>query len=200
MKLVSIVEGHGDQRALPVLLRRLALAITPGSWVEVPRPIRIPRSTLLKPGELERAVSLAAFQAGADDGIIIILDADDDCPAILGEELRRRARATRSDRRIALTLANREFEAWFLAAASSLAGHCSLLPHLEAPADPEGIRDAKGWLTRHSVPGQPYKETLNQPAMAELMDLEAARRAASFRKLWRDVAWLLAPADAAGQS
>lgn len=35
-------------------------------------------------------------------------------------------------------------------------------------------------------------ETLDQPALAAVLSLAAARQADSFDKLWRDVAWLLA--------
>lgn len=40
--------------------------------------------------------------------------------------------------------------------------------------------------------GQRYVETLDQPALAAVLSLAAARQADSFDKLWRDVAWLLA--------
>lgn len=38
---------------------------------------------------------------------------------------------------------------------------------------------------------QHYVATLDQPALAAVMDLAAARRAGSFDKLWRDLASLL---------
>ena len=39
--------------------------------------------------------------------------------------------------------------------------------------------------------GQRYRETLHQPALTSLFDLDAARAAPSFDKLWRDVIDLL---------
>jgi hypothetical protein len=191
MKIISIVEGHGDQHALPLLLRRIVLNLGLPTQVEIPKPIRVSRSKILKEGELERAVELAALQLDEAGGILILLDADDDCPAALGKVLITRARLARSDKRIEVTLAKSEYESWFLASICSLAGARDLLPGIPPPPSPEDIRDAKGWLTRNSHPGRPYKETLDQPAFSELMDLDAARGCASFRKLCRCVTRLL---------
>ena len=77
---------------------------------------------------------------------MILLDADDDCPAELARALARRAEAVRPDRRIRVVLAKREFEAWFLAAAQSIAGRRGIRESVAPPADPESIRDAKGFL------------------------------------------------------
>ncbi len=191
MKIVSIVEGHGDQSAVPLLIRRIVNAIEPGTWVDAPTSIRKSRSKLLKEGELERAVTFAALQLDGPGGILIVLDADEDCPATLGMQIRERARAARPDKRIEVVLAKQEFEAWVIASATSLAGRRNLLPNLQAPQNPEELRDAKGWLTRNSQPGRPYKETIDQPAFAELLDLEAAKCTPSFRKLWRDLESLI---------
>jgi hypothetical protein len=86
-------------------------------------PIRIPRSRLLKPGELERAVDLAGRRVGDGGGLCILLDAEDDCPAELGPRLLKRVRSScRPGIALSLVLAKREFESWFLAAARSLRG------------------------------------------------------------------------------
>jgi hypothetical protein len=41
------------------------------------------------------------------------------------------------------------------------------------------------------APGHSYRETLDQPALTDVFDLNAARVAPSFDKLWRDVGALL---------
>jgi len=58
--LSCIVEGHGDAAALPVLLRRMTERMIPGAVLDLGCVLRIPRTRLIKPGELERAVELAA--------------------------------------------------------------------------------------------------------------------------------------------
>ena len=186
--IIAIVEGYGEVEAVPILIRRIADAIVPGTVPQVQKPIRVPRNRLLKEGELERYIELAASQSGADGRILIILDADDDLPCEKGPEILRRAKATRSDRRIRVVLACREYEAWFLGAADSLVEVRRLSSDTTAPVDPEAIRDAKGWLADRMAAGGAYKETRDQPAFSALFDLERARRGApSFDKMWRTV-------------
>lgn len=189
--LITIVEGRGEVSAVPILIRRIAAAI-PSVAPQVPKPIRVKRNRFLKENELERYVDLAARQAGSDGCILIILDADDDCPPERASEILQRATAVRSDCRIRVVLAQREYEAWFLAAADSIAGHRELRSDTTAPAEPESIRDAKGWLTSRMPPGRVYKETRDQPALTMMFNLDQARRGArSFDKMWRTVVDLM---------
>jgi hypothetical protein len=46
LRIATVVEGHGEVKALPVLLRRIAAAIAPDVWVDVRLPYRQPRSNL----------------------------------------------------------------------------------------------------------------------------------------------------------
>jgi hypothetical protein len=190
VKIAAVVEGHGDAKALPILVRRIAERVA-ASPVEVLRPMRVAKSKLVMKGELERAVEFVARQITSDDGIVILADADDDCPGQRGPELLARARNQRRDRRIAVVLARREYEAWFLAAAQSLRGSRGLPAELEELPDPEGVRDAKGWLASRMPRG--YSETLDQPAFTAIFDLDDARRADSFDRMYRDLERLLTP-------
>ncbi len=163
----------------------------PGVNVQVPLPIRVERNRVLKAGELERAVELAALQTGQDGCILILLDADDDCPAEIAPEVLLRAIEARGDRDIRVVLATMEYEAWFLAAADSIAGRHGIDAAATAPDDPESIRGAKEWLGARMPRGQRYRATLHQAALTAIFDLDAARAAPSFDKLWRDVSELL---------
>ncbi|MEO3855758.1 DUF4276 family protein [Acrocarpospora sp. B8E8] len=190
--IASVVEGHGEVRALPVLLRRITQAA--GIWdIKIPEPHRIPRGTLVAPNGVESAVrKVAALNAISAGGILVLADSDDDCPATLGPELLARARQARADKNISVVLAHREFEAWFLAAATSLSGCRGLADPLQPPDNPEGIQGAKEWLTARKVDGTPYKETADQAALAGTFDLVEARKAApSFDKFCRDVERLI---------
>ena len=190
--IVAIVEGDGEVEAVPILIRRIAAVETPGVFPDVPKPNRVQRGRILKPGGIEPYVELAALQGGPDGGILILLDADDDCPRDLAPEILRRATEARGDRRIQVVLAQREYEAWFLSAADSLAGNRGLREDITAPGDPESIRGAKEWLTRQMPRGRSYRARLDQPELTKGFDLERARRsAASFRKMWRAVTALL---------
>lgn len=192
VRIATVVEGYGEVEAVPVLLRRMAAVIRPGLHIDSPRPRRVGRGRLLRPGELETVVSAAVEQVGPGANVLVLLDADDDCPALVGPELVQRARKARPDVRFAAVLAKREFEAWFLAAAPSLASHRGLARSLQRPADAEVPRDCKGWLSRHRVDGKAYKPATDQAALTALFDLDMAREySASFGKLWRDLERML---------
>jgi hypothetical protein len=86
-------------------------------------------------------------------------------------------------------LAKREYEAWFLAAASSLRSHVRLRDTADAPSDPEGIAGAKEYLVRELlVPEAAYSETVDQVAFTAIMDFAQALRCRSFEKLCSDLA------------
>ena len=122
VKIGCIVEGYGEVKAVPVLIRNVTHKLFPELQVSIPTPIRTARSKVVKEGELEQRIELAAQKVGGRGGILVVLDSDDDCPAELGPVLLDRAFQTRSDLPIAVVLAKCEFEAWFLAAAESLRG------------------------------------------------------------------------------
>jgi Domain of unknown function (DUF4276) len=189
--IACVVEGHGEKEAVPTLLRRIAAEIAPGLHIWLPPPYRINRSKLMMPGELEKAVGTQANRVDGGGGVLVLVDADDDCPATFGPALLARAQATRRDRMVAVVLAKHEFEAWFLASAASLAGHRGLPATLQPPPDAEAVRGAKEWLNR-ARSGRPYKETSDQAALAALFDMAVARKnAPSFDKLWRETERLL---------
>lgn len=190
ISIASIVEGDGEVAALPVLLRRLASELEPAVAISLVQPIRVRRDRFLnKDEEFRRQLLLAAAKSGDDGWILIVLDADDDCPGVLGPRLCERARQLIPHRRLSVVLANREFEAWFIAAAESLQGvrGFSLKPD-EAIPEAEVPRDAKGWMKRH-MNRLAYSELLDQPAFSARMDLQQALdKSRSFRKLcdeWR---------------
>jgi hypothetical protein len=191
--IACIVEGHGELDAVPIVLRRVGAIIDPLRQVRASRPYRVPRGSIVKPGELERYIELAAREVSPSGAVLVLLDADKDCAAQLGPELLQRAQQQRPDTPVGVCLAVVEFEAWFLAAAISLRGARGLPDNLEPPPDPEAIGGAKGWLRRHRTDGLSYSETVDQPALAHRFDLDAARSGApSFDKFWREVERLMA--------
>lgn len=184
MTVVPIVEGDGEVAALPVLLRRLGERLSPAIPVDVSYPIRVRRDQFLQRNDVfEKQLRLAALKCVQSGWILILLDADDDCPKVLAEDIMRRARAIAPDRRISVVLANREYEAWFLASADSLNGKRGFARPPGALPDAETARGAKEWLSRH-IPGGKYREVSDQPAFSASMDLQQAHdNSRSFRKL-----------------
>jgi len=185
MKVGLIVEGHGEIHSAPILLRRILQELAPELHPSILAPLRVPRGQLVKEEGLRNAIEFVARKVGNDGRILLLLDADDDLPCVLGPRLLALARGFRPDRDVSVVVAQREYEAWFLTAAESLRGHRKLPVELAPPDAPEAIRDAKGWLSQHKSDG--YSETIDQPALTSIFDLTAARRADSFDKLFREV-------------
>ena len=189
--IAPVVEGPGDVAAVPGLIRQVATHVAPGVGVEVLRPHRRPRSSLVRSGELER-YSRIALSGSVEAHLLVVIDADDDCPAELGSELLERVEELRP-RRVAVVMAKREFESWFLASAESLGGRRGLRSPLEAPPDPEAIRGAKEWIQANRTDGRAYRPTVDQAALTAGIDIDLARnRSASFDKFCRVLeGWLL---------
>lgn len=187
ISIASIVEGDGEVAALPILLRRLAAERDPVSMANPLQPIRVRRDRFLnKEDEFRRQLLLAAAKCGDDGWILIVLDADDDCPASLGQQIYQRAQQYVPHRRLSVVLANREFEAWFIAAAQSLHGVRGFSVATDERVEAEIPRDAKGWMRAHMHKGS-YSEILDQPAFAARIDLQQAfDNSRSFRKLCKE--------------
>ena len=185
MKVGLIVEGHGEERSARILITRVLQALGSSLHPDILPAYRLSRGKLVKKEELERTIELMARKVGADGRILVLLDADDDLPCELGPRLLEWARSYRPDRDTSVVVANHEYEAWFLTAAESLRGKRGLPADLTPPAAPEGVRDAKGWLSHRMPDGD--SETLDQPALTSVFDLNVARRADSFDKFVREV-------------
>ena len=185
---------------MPVLIRRMLATLNPGVQIEVGRPIRQARGTLLKEGGIERAVGLATIEIQEQGAVLILLDSEGSCPADLAAEVLARAVQSRPDKIISIVLAHQEFEAWFLAAASSLRGRCGLNEAIEDHDSPETVADCKGWLARWKPAAFKYSETVDQVALAATFDLELAKRARSFRKLCAEIERICQSAKAAAEA
>ena len=182
--IALIVEGYGDVEAVPVLVRRVAAHVAPAVAVDVLRPHRRSRLKLVRSGELERYGRIAL--AGSPEAhLLVLVDADTDCPAELGPQFLERV-ASLQTRRVGVVLAKHEFENWFLASAESLGGRRGLRSPLDPPVDPEAIRGAKEWIQANRTDGRAYRPTVDQAALTEGIDIDLARRrSASFDKFCR---------------
>ncbi len=185
--LVPIVEGHSEVQSVPVLLRRL-LVQQRKYEIQVARPVRVGRYKVVRAGELERAIELARCRTEGCNAILVLLDADDNCPKYIAPDLLARARKASGGIPVSVVLAKSEFEAWFLGSLASLQGVRGLPEKVKLPTNPESIRDAKGYLTHQMMGGRTYVQVDDQPALADRFDLQLARqRCPSFDKLVRDV-------------
>ena len=191
--IVPIVEGQGEVQALPNLLYRIARYLQPDAIIRVNNPIRVKSGSFLHDATyFARQMQLAAAKAAQSQGtVLILLDCEDDCPAVLGPDLSRRAQAVRNDVTTVVVLAHREFETWFMTAARSLRGHASLSLELDAPAAPEQTRGAKEWLSRHM--SVPYDPIIHQLELTRAFDLDEAQVNPSFARLVQKIRTILSP-------
>ena len=118
MVVQPIVEGQGDVAAAPILLRRLAAEAE--AWnVQIARPHRRRRNRLSRMADFQNAVRVALLTPDCT-GVLILFDADDDCPRECAPEFEAWAREASRDVPSAVVMANHEYEAWFLASMKSL--------------------------------------------------------------------------------
>ena len=199
LNLCCIVEGKGDVSALRVLIERLSEESNGGFWVNlVKNPLRTSKHRLIRQDddtELRKKISLAALNLegiSTPRGILILIDADDDCPAKLGPELLNRARHLRSDIPMSVVVAKSEYESWLLAGIEGLEGNHGFPEELSPINDPELIRNGKGKLGELRSSHGVYKPTADQASLTSSFDLAKAReRSASFSRFCRQISSLL---------
>jgi Domain of unknown function (DUF4276) len=189
-----IVEGHGEESALPVLLRRIA-GERFGIWnPPILKPGRYSANQLLRredsiwvagPGLVKAAGH--ARNEGAT-ALLVLLDADDFCAKSVSESVAPALSGATGFDIARIVFAVREYEAWLLASAETLQ-----VGALAYPNDPEQPRDAKGTLERHLGLAFPYNAKTDQPAFSAKVNLSLChQRSRSFRKLTKDFKELLA--------
>ena len=204
-RLVLFVEGEGDERGAPVLVKRILTE--QNAWQHVIldlNPFRVRDLGNLTGRKQDNWTRwLAAANKRPNLGaVLLLLDGDarptagqSFCAARVARELSQRARGVGAGSifSVATVFACREYESWLIACAERLAGRplpdgrLGLQPGTVAPAGDLEVtpRDAKGWLDQHMQSG--YKPTRDQQPLTRLMvdHLDAIRRRQmrSFRRL-----------------
>ena len=179
--IATIVEGHGEVKALPVLLRRLQGVAEFNGYLDIQSPIRIPADAFFDSKKLSRALQIAIADREERHLVLLLRDADDDCPVELAKNIL--SFVGEIDKvEVLVVVAKCEYESWFVASAPSLAGKRGLPDDLSVPANHHSIRGAKEWLSSRMGQRRSYGETVDQPALSELMDLGMACQNPSFRR------------------
>lgn len=192
-RIIPIVEGDGDREAVPLLIRKILMAGEYWGW-DVGRPKQARNLTLLQ----QKLDSFLGYALKEPDcgGILILLDLDDGCPAVMAQKLANQTQQLALPKPVTIALAHREYESWFLASAPALSGHYDLPPDLQVPAHVEQVRGAKEWLTRQMPKNTVYKETVHQAKLTTRLDLAlASHHSRSFRRLVHAIEQLVTAAD-----
>jgi hypothetical protein len=187
-RLACIVEGEGERLAFPRLCNRILFNyLQVSDWRVNEEAFRYPRGNLVdgkhpsprrpcvRP-ELDRVVRLAQ-RLGKAQAVIVLCDADDDCPAVWGPDASTVITAILPGGAV---MACREYEAWLLWSRPDGEREKAGL------TSPEQLRDAKGAMT-HFV--RNYRPTAHQLAETQQLDITQVRaRSDSFDKLVRTLA------------
>ncbi len=192
--IVPVVEGDGDVAALPGLLGRILLEMYNRSDVLVAQGKSMVvnangRSTL--ENRLEKFIRYAQNKPECD-AILVLLDADDDCPVNLAQGILKRCEPLGLTIPVEIVCAHREYESWFLASLDTIRGRRGISDTATLSQNAEDIPDPKHWLTDHMPYGQAYKETTHQAALTQHMDIDMAHsNSRSFRRLCHALELLL---------
>lgn len=179
-----LVEGRGEKASVLNLVNRLwadcGLAFV--SWRE---PIRFPNLHLER--GIEKGCELIRARGDAE-ALLLLRDDEDNCPREVAPARAQFIRTLGLPFPVAYVIMYREYETLFLASLPSLAGKEIVddrgvrRPGIHASAlfvgNPEGPRDAKGWLTQHMPKGRSYKPTVDQLPLTRHLDFGLLRSAA----------------------
>lgn len=200
--IVPIVEGFGEETAVPLLVRRWLERRRYDCYFDLPPlAINAKGSGRLKAAyDRHRHVGIEHYVEAAlrsrPDAILVVLDGDDECENRtsqngLGPTLVARARAVAPHIPLAVVVANREYEAWFLADFHSMRDR-GFLPHgarlrRDIYAAPEWPRGCKGLVEKLMACG--YEERVHQVKLTGGLTFSrsATRRSPSYGKLLRDL-------------
>lgn len=206
--VAPVVEGQTEVQCVERLLQRV-WADLPGApgRLQVLTPTRGPRDQLGNPDrpELAAKVALAATKLtqplrrtpSARGAVLVLFDADDDCPAQLGPRLLAAARGgVPPELLVACVLAKRMLENWIVAGASTL-GTDHGLPDPIPPRSNFDELNGEAWLDaqlRAVNPARKYKKTADAVGFVQKMSLAECRaNSDSFAKLCRELARFAAP-------
>ena len=188
----SVVEGEGEEAALRPLIHRIIASNNGLVYPKIMPPYRAHWGSLVNtPGELERYAEIVLHEGGPTARLLVLLDADGECPAELGPDLLQRLITRFPQNLISVSVADWEYESWLIASAESIADHVRASGDFDVPQNIEEIHDAKGWLERHIMGGR-YKEARHQAAFTSVINVPLARsRSQSFDRFCREVERLL---------
>jgi hypothetical protein len=200
--IVPIVAGQTEEGCVERLLHRIWGEILHRTErLQVIEPFRRPQDKLIHSNgiDLAEAVKEAFLKLKSKSKkdpeaktlLLILLDAEKQCPATLGPTLKDIAeKALPANTPIACVLAKPMFENWIVGGASTLAGVNDLPNALPERNDCEE-RNGASWLGdqfRNQNPARKYKKTVDAEIFIRQMNLKECREnCPSFDKLCRDL-------------
>lgn len=192
--IVPVVEGDGDAAALPELLGRILQEKYNRSDVVVAQGNKGVVKTKGRPNlenKLDKFLKHAQNKPECD-AILVLLDADNDCPVTLARQLSQRCDEIGAKCPVEIVCAQRSYESWFLASFDTIKGHGSIPDTATFTDNVEEIGNPKQWLENQMPKGRAYKETTHQASFSSRIDLDLAlNNSRSFRRLCHALGQLL---------
>ena len=198
-QIIAIVEGAGEERAVPSLIRRILWERLSRYDIEIPcAKVASGKENLIR--NFEEFVEYAMEDGCA--AILVLIDADEECPVELASDLAAKASALNAQVPTAIVCAKREYETWFICSLSDGEGDgirriLGLQSSAACPENAESIRNAKGWLTNFMPSGRAYKETSDQDNLTHHIAIDIVHeKSRSFRRFCHAVRELADAVDA----
>jgi hypothetical protein len=191
-RLLPIVEGHGEDRAVPLLIRRIleAQGIYDVEVLSAQRKGEYP-SVARNFDNIFQAATLVKAP------ILWVMDFDSkdyDCPAKEAQNLQTRAEALRPGWPLKIAFLIKEYETLFLIdEAATRKAFPDIPAKTSFPQEPEKIRGAKEWLSKaRPAAGNAYKPMVDQTKITAHLNLDLLReKSADFAHLERSVLKLI---------
>lgn len=176
--IFPIVEGQGDERATPVLIRNLFHNRFHYFEIEVLHPYRLPKGKMKIANEWPPVLSLAverlndrASAAGDKALLLVMCDADDDCPVELKSTIEEYLVGGAGNITVEFVAPSPEYETWFLSAAQSYINHADCVDEILVIPNFNEIRGAKEYFERNILrPNRYYSETVDQAKFSSILD------------------------------
>lgn len=180
VKVVPIVEGHGEQEAVPVLLRRIINDRNYNNII-IDKAWRIPSGQYFNRDQFRRRIC-GVYEDRLPDWLLAVYDLEDECPSVY-TDLKNLARDV-IPCSFEQVFAIREFETWFISVKESLRGVHGIRNEAVTPNNYLQIRNAKGVLTDNMDGSARYIETIHQAKFSAVFDyVSAAPRCPSLQRL-----------------
>ena len=185
-KLIPVMEGHGEVEALSFLMRRVVQDRFMRYDVNIGSG---PRGTVRAPGRGQLEKDLGKYLRHAIRkpdcaGILVLMDADKDCPLGLVEKLRQQCTNSGVNVPVEVVCAKEEYEVWFLASIDTIRSQANIPADRTPALAVEEQSSPKAWLSHNMPFGRAYKPTLHQEQFTAHIDLQLAYdESRSFRRL-----------------
>ncbi len=179
-RVVIIASGETERRALPLLIRHLAVQGIVVEDVRIP-----PRHRAINVDIAEKLIRSAWFERAEDarsGKFVVLLDTDraspDDVIKPIQDPLQDRLRDISAS--IQFAFARQHLEAWYFADADGLRRYLGRDLGNADPSEPDAIENPKLHL-KHLLGPRPYTALVSQAVAAELDADTIAQRSPSFR-------------------